>query len=558
MRWRAVEAAIGVLGAALLLSLAFGFPLPGATAALTGASLGIWGLAAALEHLPIGGGTSDVRVLIEAAVVAVILAGFPAAARAPTRWRWLPHVGALPGLVGLIAALLFGLGLGGWLAGGVLIALALPAVGGGPALPGPPRHLALVAAMFAGWVAFLELHALYVSGPGIQPAPVADRGIWGGLQDLLSALPAGGWFEAVGSIVGVLAALLGSRGLLRAGVPRWPRLLEGPSQWLVAGAHLAIVVGLCSLGPWVSGVWRCPEPAAFVRPFDAAPGTFQLAVVGEQLWANDREARQTRRFALPAGAPLPPLSWEAIVPDAWPEELVPVDGGAWVALVVGEESGSVLVGLDDDGQPGSPLRLPGCFVASQARLPGGDLLLGCEYAPDFLRLDPQRGEIVDRFVVPGLGSVEELVVVGQSAYAVALWGAPWLVEVDLARRAAVRSHFAGDFNWGLAHAPGSDLLAVPRFLERRIDLYDRATLAPRGHLPGEFGGRPIVFDAPRQAWYVAGTFSGRLRRSSLDGETRTLPVGGLVRTLALHGDTLYLGGRCGVRAVDLEAWDQAP
>jgi hypothetical protein len=547
---RGLEAVLGAVLAGALLCLAFGVPAPGLLHGVTAASLWLWGTAAAMENLPLLGGTSDLRIVLEALLVAGLVAKIPAG-----RWRPLVHGLAVPGLIGVIGALLFGVGLGGGWAGVVLIALAVPALGGPSDVEEPPR-VAVGGAFFLGWGALFALHALYVSGPGIQPAPVADRGVVGALQDLLTALPGGAALDPLLSVIGAIAAVFASRALFSQGLPRWPRLIEGPAQWLLAGAHLVVVVGLSASGPWLAGVWRCPEPPSFVTPLDREPGTFQLAVVGDQLWANDREGRHTRRFALSDGAVLPPVDWETHVEDSWPEELIPQAEGAWVALVQGEGDGNVLVPVGADGTPGDPVRLPGCFVASSARLPGGDTLLGCEYAPEFRRLK-EDGSLVERFTVPGLGSVEEIRVIQGRVYAVALWGAPWLVEIDLETKKAARSRFAGDFNWGLGWAPGSDLLAVPRFLERRLDLYDRATLEPRGRLAGEFGGRPLVFDARRQTFYVAGTFSGRLRASGLDGSTRTLPVGGLVRTLALHGDTLYLGGRCGVRALDLAAWEAA-
>jgi hypothetical protein len=549
---RATDRAVGAVLVVLALALALGLPLPGLGAAVTGLSLALWGAASALEHVPVLGATGDARILLDAALLAALFS----VPTKPGRARLVGHVGAVPALLGLAGLLLFGLGLGGW--------LAVVAVGGAVLLPHPERgpsadRRVLAGALFAGWAALFALHALYVSGPGIQPAPVADRGFWGAVQDGLSALPGGAWVEPVASAFGVAAAVGASKALRGAGVPLRPRAVGGPAQWVVAFAHLAGVVGLAASGPWLARVWRCPDAQDLVRVLDPRPGVFQLAVVGDQLWANDREERETRRYALPGGAALPPVRWEDAVPDAWPEELIPLaDGGAWVALVVGEDDGSLVVPLDADGAPGPRFPLPGCFVASSARLSGGDVLLGCEYAPDFLRLDPRSGEVKERFAVPGLGSAEAVEVIADRAYAVGLWDAPWLVEIDPTTHRAVRSRFAGDFNWDLAWSPGSDLLAVPRFLQRTIDLYDRATLAPRGHLPGEFGARPIVFDGERQAFYVAGTFSGRLRAAALDGRTRALRVGGLVRSLALRGDTLYLGGRCGVQAVDVAAWGGAP
>ena len=60
---------------------------------------------------------------------------------------------------------------------------------------------------------------------------------------------------------------------------------------------------------------------------------------------------------------------------------------------------------------------------------------------------------------------------------------------------------------------------------------------------------------------AAATYSGRLTAVRVDdqgrfGESRSLPVGGLVRSLAASqdGSTLYFAGRCGVRALDLDAW----
>jgi hypothetical protein len=286
---------------------------------------------------------------------------------------------------------------------------------------------------------------------------------------------------------------------------------------------------------------------------------------GRALWSVDREAAVTRRWSLPDGAPLPDIDWRRVRPGSWPEEQMPGPGGSvWTALVDPElHDSSVLVRVDaSTGLPGAVVVTEGCYVASWATLPEGQrLLLGCEYTPEFLVLDAESGAILDRFLVPEAGSFEEIVLEpsGTTAFTVPLWFGAQLTRVDLVAREAMSASFLGDFNWGAAEHGGR--LFVTRFHEGRIQSVDMASGRVLDAVHVGYGARPAAV-RPGGRWVIgAGTYSGSLTAAAIEadgtfGTSRRLPVGGLVRSLAVTADgrALYFGGRCGVRVLDLDAW----
>jgi hypothetical protein len=288
---------------------------------------------------------------------------------------------------------------------------------------------------------------------------------------------------------------------------------------------------------------------------------------GRALWSVDREAAVTLRWSLPDGEALPEVDWRRVRPGSWPEEQMPGPGGwVWTALVDPElQDSSVLVQVDAaTGAPGRVVVTPGCYVASWAPLPDGRLLLGCEYTPEFIVLDAETGVIHDRFTVPEAGSFEEIVLDPSGiAITVPLWFGAQLTRIDLEARRAVGTSFLGDFNWGAADHEGR--LFVTRFHEGRVQSVDMESGRVLDAVHVGYGARPVAV-RPGGRWVIAaGTYSGVLTAVAIDadgmfGITRRLPVGGLVRSLApaADGRFLYFAGRCGVRALDLDAWLGAP
>lgn len=537
----------------------------------TALSTTAWGAAELLERLPFFEDVSDGLVLLRGSLAAALIA-VPLFLRARGRtFGLLAHILAPLPLAGLGAMIIYGGGMSpaAWtatLAAAVLIA---------PATRPPidrPRHsrAASAAAVWLGLVGFFMLHALYVSGPGIQPALVADGGVgawFGAALDPLSGSP---WLLR-GLQAGVFVLSVGASVVAqRRGFPLVPRLAAGPAGWLIPALHAALLAGAAAGPVQLLSVWKCPPPehAGPVRVIDDRPGSFQLHVVdeGRALWSVDREGASTRRWTLPEGVPMPSIDWLALRPEAWPEEQMPTAGGiVWSALVDPHLHGSsVLIGVDAarGTRRAGPVVTDGCYVASWAPLPGGEaLLLGCEYSPEFLVFRTADGAVIDRFTVPSAGSFEEIVLSadGATAYTVPLWFGAQLTAIDVEARRAESSLFLGDFNWGATSI--GDILFVTRFQEGRLQSVDMARGSVLDAVHVGYGARPTTV-RPGGGWVMAAaTYSGRLTAVRVDdqgrfGESRSLPVGGLVRSLAASqdGSTLYFAGRCGVRALDLDAW----
>ncbi|GEM_PF-2118089 len=533
----------------------------------TALSTTAWRAAEALERLPGFEEVSDTLVFVRGTVIAAIVVGLLRFGRGGGARALPAQIAALVPLIGLGAIVLYGGGMAPRAWGATLLgALAV----GRLRREDPAPVAAAVVAAWGGCIAFLLLHALYVSGPGIQPALVADGGPSEVFQNLLEPLGDARGLRRMIQAAMAPALVLGSGALQRRGVRLVPRLRDGPSGWLVPAAHAALIAGLTAVPVQLLAVWHCPpiEDDGVVSLVDERSGVFQLHVVdgGRALWAVDREGAATHRFQLPSGTPLPSIDWRVVRRDSWPEEQIPAGDGVWAALVDPElYDSSVLVRLDaSSGRPtGPPIVTDGCYVASWAPLDRGRLLLGCEYSPEFLVLGADDGAVLDRFVVPEAGSFEEIVVDGGIAYTVPLWFGARMTQVDLADRRARASNFLGDFNWGADALDGR--LFVTRFQEGRVQSVDMGTGAVLDALHVGYGARPVVV-RPGGGWVIAaGTYSGTLAAAEIQGDgtfgtVRRLPVGGLVRSLApsVDGRVLYFAGRCGVRALDLDRWLAAP
>ncbi len=563
----AVEAAAALAIAATVAHAWLPLANPVGLAVQTALSFAAWRAAGALEHLEWLGAVSDLRVLLQGLLLGGLIAAPLWAVRTPpspklrrvlTLWTGL---GALPALVGLGAVITFGGGLsGGWLLP-PLLGVLIGAHRRERASAWAPIDLweqrgPITIGCLMGAPAFLMLHALYVSGPGIQPLVVADSPALAGLAQGLPGGPVAR-IVAQGLALGVAAA--GALLWVRRGGALLPRLMSGPAGWLPPLTVIGLV-GLVSAAPaQFLDVWRCPPAEPPLVQLHDAPGTFQLAAIGDSLWVNIREARRTLRIS--AAGDVTETQWNEVHPDSWPEELIPLPSGeVWIGLVAPSAGEQTLMAvLGPDGAPrGAPFVVPGCYVASWTWLEDRrQLLVGCEYQPEFLVLDPTLREVVERHVVDRLGSVEEVVIDPgtKQVVAVPLWFGSWLSALDLDAGEVVRSTFVGDFNWGAALDEESRTLYLSRFHEGRVVAIDLADLSVAGHWEADWGVRPL--ELVRDDWLVAaGTFSGRLRAIDLRGEQqdRVLRVGGGVRSLDARGDQLWLGGRCGVAEVDLASW----
>ncbi len=583
-----VEVALGLTLLALVLHLWTPLANPPGLWVRTGLSMLGWWAAERMDHVPLLGSLSDGMVLAEALILSAIVL-LPMLAVRPIDddsgrlargyrigYLVVAGVAVLPALLGLLALIAFGGGLAGGLTALLVLGLAIkypwttwppdpPALRAGERPPLlPDGRIAYALGVLGGTIAFLYLHVVFVSGPGIQPLPVSER-LPDALSPVLQALPDGPVSRTTARIVFAAGALVLSVVLQRKGVPLLPRLRTGPVGWVAPLGHMALVLLLCAAPVQLLDVWRCPDLDEPVRQLAQEPGTFQLAVVddGRQLWANLREQRRTLRFSLPDGAPLPPIEWEAVQRDSWPEELIPLPTGeVWVGLVApaaGDQTLMATVSASSGAQRGAPFIVPRCYVSSWTWLPGRNrLLVGCEYSPELLVIEPASRQVEERWRVPGLGSVEEIVhvpVVGL-VYAVPLWFGPWLTGIDPEEGRAVRSAWVGDFNWGAARAGRH--LYLSRFHEGRILKVDARGPSVVDRFEAPWSARPVAL-AERGWLLTAGTYSGRLDAIDIgpEGGRRRLRVGGLVRSLAAAGDTLYYGGRCGIHAVDLDAWGLA-
>jgi hypothetical protein len=581
------EVALGLTLAALLLHLWTPLANPLGLWARTGLSMLGWWAAERMDHVPLLGSLGDGAVLLEGLILSAIVVLPALALRPPDEtgraarglrigYFVLAGVAVLPVLLGLLSLIAFGGGLAGDVTTLLVLGLATlypwstwppdpPALRPGERPPLLPKgKIAFAVGVPVGAIAFLYLHVIYVSGPGIQPLPISE-GLPAALSPLLQALPDGPVVRTALRVLFAAGALIGSVLLQRRGVPLLPRLRTGPVGWVAPLGHVALLLLLCAAPSQLLDVWRCPDLEADgpVRLLVDEPGTFQLAVVddGRQLWTNLREQRRTLRIDLPGGGELPPIDWEQVQRDSWPEELIPLPNGqVWVGLVApaaGDQTLMAVVDAASGRRSGSPFIVPRCYVASWTWLPRGRLLVGCEYAPEFLVIDPATRDVEERWRVPGLGSVEELVHDPQTGlvYAVPLWFGPWLSGIDPAEGRAVRSRWVGDFNWGATlHSEGGTVW-LTRFHEGRILEVDLEELSISRRFGAPWSARAILQVQDR--WLItAGTYSGRIEAVDLEAELsrRKLRVGGLVRSLAADGERLYYGGRCGIHAVDLDGW----
>jgi len=550
-----LDRAACVVVALVVLDVLWAVPNPVGGHVRSGLSRALFGGAATLERVPLLHSGSDIGALLAAAALAFVFLGpgLLACRLAPesAAARGLLHVGSVPAVLGLLAGL-------GWAAGIAPAActLLLAAVAlGAPANPDKPGPWAVGLAGFLGLLGVTFAHAVYVSGPGMQPTLLGDAGPVAALGQVLGSLPTGPAFLVLGQVFAGACVLAALAGMHLRGRSLLPRVSRGPAAWLAPLAGLLALSAILSLPRQLLEVWRCPPASDAWRVLDARPGTFQLAATAETLWAVDRQGAGVRRYALPSGEALPePRELRG----GWPEEISASPAGLWLAQVPGGADGSVLRALSlETGVALGRVPVPGCFVASTLWMPEHQrLLLGCEYGGRLAWLDPASQAVIPiAGRVAGLGSVESLAGTDDAVFAAPLWHGDRLVRLDRSSLLPVRSRFVGDFGWGLV-ARG-DGVALGRFQEGRVDFFDGA-LTRSGSVRVGFGVRDLeTWDAPsgRRWMFALASGAGRITAAPWGGgEARSLQIGGGARDLLVADAMLYVGGRCGLAQIDLDSW----
>lgn len=513
----------------------------------------LFALAASLEHIPLLSEGSDVGAVLSAlALGALLLAPGLLLLRSSPRSRpgaVLLHLGAIPASLGLLAGLGWAAGLTPMGASLLLLAAAL----GSPAVPERPSRSWVGAAGLLGLLGVTFAHAVYVSGPGMQPTLLGDAGPVAALGPLLASLPNGPAFRTVCQVTVGLLAVAGLARLHLAHHSLVPRFSDGPAGWLAPLAGLLGLTLLLSLPVQTLDVLRCPPLPSHMTLVDGRSGTFQMAFTQDRLWAADRQGGRVRGFELPGGAALPTSALRG----GWPEEITSTPQGLWLAQVPGGSDGSVFAQLDPTtGAAMSRVPVPGCFVASTLWMPAQkSLLLGCEYGGKLIWFRPATGQQPIAQNVPGLGSVESLVHTRWGVIAAPLWHGDQLVRLHPETLALLDSRFVGDFGWGL-DADG-ELVALGRFQEGRVDLFD-SEFARLGSVKVGFGVRDVVLWTADDgtSWVIAlASGAGRVTAApTAGGPAVRVQIGGGARDLALRDSSLYVGGRCGIVSMDLERW----
>jgi hypothetical protein len=188
------------------------------------------------------------------------------------------------------------------------------------------------------------------------------------------------------------------------------------------------------------------------------------------------------------------------------------------------------------------------------------LVLGCEYAPELLIIDPTVNRPEDRFRLSYEGSFEELVEdpVSGEIIGFPLWYGHEVVAMSIKKRQWTRRKSIGDFIWGVAPIPGTRDVLIARFQEGQVWRMNLGTFEVSEYWRTGYGTRAIAVRPQMDYALASATYEGALFALPLGekGTRKRLHTGALVRSLALHpsGETLYYGGRCGVYSLQLDRW----
>ncbi|GEM_PF-1201425 len=190
------------------------------------------------------------------------------------------------------------------------------------------------------------------------------------------------------------------------------------------------------------------------------------------------------------------------------------------------------------------------------------LLLGCEYDPALLQLDPATGEFAPGVEDAALGDVAGIAVDtregGDALWVVSMWNSARLTELDASLQPR-RSTTVGSGRYALAFDAETARLFTTAYYRSRVRILDADSLDTVGSIPTGLGARALAIDGPRDRVLVSSVYDGLVRVCDRGGRLlHRLPVGGHVKDITLDPDSgmAYFVSQCGLFRVDLDALDQ--
>jgi hypothetical protein len=190
--------------------------------------------------------------------------------------------------------------------------------------------------------------------------------------------------------------------------------------------------------------------------------------------------------------------------------------------------------------------------------PRARLLLGCEYDPALLQLDPATGEFAPGVEDPALGDVAGIAVDTRpdhdGLWVVSMWNSARLTELgaDLQPR---RSTVVGSGRYALAFDAETARLYTTAYYRSRARILNADSLATVGTIRTGLGTRALAVDGGRDRVLVSSVYDGLVRVCDREGTLlHRLPVGGHVKDIALdtqHG-LAYFVSQCGLFRVNLD------
>ena len=403
----------------------------------------------------------------------------------------------------------------------------------------------------------------------------------------------GGWWEfRVGAPMGFAAGVSGTL-LAAAGMPVLPRLSPNPLR-SVGRLYAPLLAALMAIGYALStGFLGCGTVAADTRietlvrsasasavewvegslesaAFVALPGDDMLVRVG--IPSGDTRVVDLGTLPLAALRVNPYAFGEGPQTSGGPPRVMPTglgvdgDGAPYLLYALSDGSSTGIVALDSD--TGSALDLTEepdtCIPGSWTWHPMLRLaVVGCANAPELALYEPSLGRTIARQPLTSgraLGAADLDPHTG-ALLALAPGQSPFLLRLDVQTGRPTAWRFLGMANRAIVVDP-TGMAHVPRFLGRAVLSMDAQELSPV--LVGRTGlGASAVAVSRRHGRVLSvSTLDGHMY-AGRPGEPRSaerIRVGGLVRDLAISddGSTALVAGFCGVLAVDLDRWLDAP
>lgn len=543
------DSAVALLAISAVFQLWVGVRTPVGLAAVTALDVFIERGAGLMAALP--GFGSEFGVLAALAGLAwagaIVLLGGSLAQRLQD-WAPLLRVGtsllALPAVLGLLEVILGGAGrapvpfLFSVGAMATMLSHFAEARQPGPVLPGLRAEVFAAAAV----------------GATVLGLRGAALGVPRFLDPLLGWLPDGPVTLRLGTLLCVGAATFASARLLDRGVPLLPSTRLPLLANLLALGHLAFLATVTSAPETLLQLGTCPDASSDVVVWDAADGWSSVSAAGERTAVAAAPERRALAFFHPAEAGEGAL--EVLAFPSRGRWLVGDGQGAWSVqeadgfwsleqLVAGDEA----PGADGDGlQDGADLTVLAvgdCRPTAAVAVPGVRVL-AC--AGGGLALVDDTGV---RRVLPRLAGIGALVALDdRRVAALPDDGRPWAALVDAQAGTVLRSWRVGGGHGGGGVTNTGDLL-LPRFREGRLEQHRVADGAAVQLWSVGYGAGDVQAAGPVR--YVAAPGAGLLS-AVLGDEVHRRAVGPGVRELALIGDRLVFGGRCGLRSLDTRAW----